>query len=230
MNTEVSHLNTLYKKWWQEPEISRPGVDCGRCSRADLSASARWQAYKCCTFQPFVNCVLLGAMLEDGFDPLNVREDRAIRRPLGIMPTRQFRRARDRLPEDQHGEAQLCSYYDLSSRCCRVWSLRPGECSVHYCVSNAQRTQLSEEVFQFEAGIAQMALAHLGFSPAEIEVELAFLNDEDELKAAGRKVPSDGLSREEAREIYLASWEWIKTVPEVEVQSWQRFDILTPKL
>jgi hypothetical protein len=222
MNTQVSLLNTLYKNFWQEPKTPAPLVDCGRCSRGDLSASQRWQAYKCCTFQPFVSCFLAGAMLEDGLDPLAIDPSKVALLPIGIVATREFRERRETLHEDDFGLEQVCSYFDLEKRACKVWRLRPGECSVHFCISNGPREQISNEIFQFEAGVAQMALTYLGFSPIEVDRQLDFLNH----PPAGLI----GLEPAAARDSYLKAWEWLKSTPPAEVRSWQRFDLLKPPL
>lgn len=220
MNTQVSLLNTLYKKLWQEPDLLTAQVDCTRCSRGDLSAPRRWSAYKCCTFQPFVSSVLAGAMLEDGLKPLDIANAKAVLLPIGVIATAEFRDQRTALHEDHHGAEQLCSYYDSRSRSCKVWRLRPGECSLHFCTPDAKREQISSEIFQFEAGVAQMALVNLGFSLAEIDQQLEYLNDP--------KPGVKSLEASDAQVLYSRAWSWFKTVTPEELRSWQRFDFLKP--
>jgi len=177
----------------------------------------RWQAYKCCTFQPYVSCVLAGAMLEEGLDPLSVLEDRAVLLPIGVVATREFRDRRDALADNLRGESELCSYFDRHTRRCRVWKLRPAECSSHFCTEDrmGERDRLSHQAFDMESALAQMALLHLGFSLTEMEEQLEWLNSP--------KPALVGLSRAHAEEIYRSAWSWLQGVPDQEVQSWLAF-------
>ncbi len=179
----------------------------------------RWRNFKCCTFQPYINCVLAGAMLEQGMQVLDLPPERVHLCAIGLVPTRQYRKSLQGLLRDEQGAPHVCGFYDLEQRHCKVWQLRPGECSSYYCQTGDRepaRLKLSEQLFDFEAGLAQMALVHLGFSAEAIHAQLDLLNT-----PPPNVVP---LSRTEAALLYRKAWTWSQNVPQVEMRSWLNFD------
>lgn len=203
-------LNPVLARWLDLREGEVPtDLDCVGCSRAlaEPQWASRWRDYKCCAFQPYVANFLCGAWLEAGI-PLVERFDRYALRPLGLIPLHAFRVKCDSVPDEQRTAEHLCSFYAEGR--CSIWNFRPGECSTYFCTKRLGTA--SERAFQLESGLAQMALAHLGFSAREIAEEV------DALNAPPANLRS--LTLTEAREIFLACWGFAKTQTRNDVASW----------
>jgi Fe-S-cluster containining protein len=195
-------LNTVLRRLEIQVPLAFPAVDCVGCTQALLqpAAAQRWQTLKCCTFQPFVANYACGAAEIAQVDPR-----KAVLQPLGVMATHAYKREFRATPEAQMSERQACTFYDLRTRRCGIWAQRPGECSLHFCSTDAQagrREEWKRKIFTLESALAQLALAHLGFGPRELSEQLGYLNEPPE------DLPS--LSKKEAREIYHFSWQWIE--------------------
>jgi hypothetical protein len=217
-NTVINHVLWRYLK---PPMGLAPERDCDRCTLSlnepNITLAQRWHDLKCCAFQPFVANFLCGAMLEAGLSPLPKDRTRARAEAVGILATPEFRAKVDATPDEERGEEHLCTYYDRAARKCGIWRFRPGECSLYYCGNDPKResrTQWSERVFEMESGLAQMALAHLGFAPADISREVERINGG----------PQGFLDAAEALEIYRECWAWAKSQTEADVASWLSFD------
>lgn len=185
-------------------EDKAPKVDCMQCSMAetDPAHETRWLKYKCCTFQPFFANFYLGAMLEAGLDlPIN---GNVKVQPIGIFASSAYRKRRDKIEDPKRGASELCSAYD--GGLCRMWRFRPGECSTFFCSGMTARHSI--EAYKVESAVAQMALAHLGFTDDELSEQV------DWLETGG------GLSVPPPKELYLESWKWAQKLDGVEVRSW----------
>ncbi len=208
-------FNPILAQWFKGLNVPVPPVDCERCTLAGLepAQAQRWARYKCCTFQPYVANFYCGAMLEAGLSPFR---DRAIFQAIGVVATRAFRGFNSATPEADKGDANLCTFFNREERNCGIRDFRPGECGLYFCgPGSAAREQLAQQALHLESGIAQMALAHFGYSPRAICVQLEHLN-----------APSEGLvslSRPEAEEIYRFSWAWLQRLDRSEVLSWTSF-------
>jgi Fe-S-cluster containining protein len=156
-------------------------------------------------------------MLEAGLSPLPREPGRA--RVLGVMAGKTFRELCEATPDVERAEAHLCSFYNLQERRCGIWQFRPGECSLYFCGSDAkapEREKWSERAFQLESNLAQMALAHVGFSGREIAEQVMQLNaPSDELEA---------MPMARMLEVYRETWNWAKTQSTGDIRSWQGFD------
>jgi hypothetical protein len=219
LSNENGVINHVLWRYIKPPPGLAGDVDCERCTRSlnDLKFASRWSDFKCCAFQPFIANFLCGAMLEAGIDPIANDATKIRPEAIGILPTLKFREKISTTRDHERGEAHTCAYYDLKQRRCGIWSHRPGECSLYFCSSDARkvdRTVWSERVFEVEAGIAQMALAHLGFGPQDISREVDRLNGG----------PQGFLDRAEALEVYRECWQWAKTQTETDVRGWLAFD------
>lgn len=182
------------------PEKS--ALDCQGCARPG----------KCCDFQPFVANFLLGAWLEGGGDLNKFYNAEAISlQPLGMIAAASFRKRHLELAQESRGKYLTCTFFDRTQNQCSIWSYRPGECSTYLCsAENPGRTKLSEQSFKLETALAQMALAHLGYSHHHIARQIDHLNDPLE----------EMVSVKNAVEIYLESWNWVKTVKSADVAGW----------
>ena len=158
-------------------------------------------------------------MLEAGLALPPLDPEVAVLQPLGVFPTRGFRQLCDQTPDEQRGEAHLCAFFDRGSRACKIWRFRPGECSTYFCTQDSQRANRESTSLQFfalESGLAQMALAHLGFSRKAIGEQVDWLN------APPEKMVS--LPQARAEEIYARSWAWARSQSPGQVQAWLPFD------
>src|SRR6185312_8190070 len=113
-------VNVVLNRWLEDRPDLVPALDCAACTLAleRPSFASRWRSYKCCTFQPFVANFLAGAMLEAGLEALAIHPDKALRQPLGVIPTAGFRELYLTTPEDLRGKEHLCSYFDKTYRRC----------------------------------------------------------------------------------------------------------------
>jgi hypothetical protein len=166
---------------------------------------------KCCAFQPIIANFYIGAMLEAGESPFRDLGRKGGFQPIGLIPTRAFREELTALPEEKRRSAQACAFYDLEKRACSIWNYRPAECSFYFCTEDPARERWSEQAFALETNMAQMALAHLGFSAREIAAQVDYLNDP----------PPDlpEFTRSEAEDVYLRAWRWVIT--QTEACAWQ---------
>jgi hypothetical protein len=158
-------------------------------------------------------------MLESGIALPAIDPRKVQLQAIGIVPTPAFRAQVEATPDEKRGEEHLCTFYDKTSRRCSIWEFRPGECSLYYCGSDpkrAVREENSTNIFAMESGLAQMALAYLGFAPGAIARQVDVLNK------AGVALPS--LHAREALEIYRASWTWAKSQTIENIDSWLAFD------
>ena len=158
-------------------------------------------------------------MLEAGISPLPVDGTKAVAQLLGVIAHPSFRSRCEATPDRERGESHLCTYYDRVARRCGIWEFRPGECSLYFCGSDSNRPareEWSNKAFQLESNLAQMALAHLGVNPREIETQVNLLNALGEV--------AEPLSEARVLEVYRESWNWAKTQSESDVHSWQAFD------
>lgn len=221
MSNRKQVVNQVIQRWLKLPDGLTPQVDCDKCTMSELHPmeQKRWHLYKCCTFQPFVANFYCGAMLEAGVSPFTAGAMQAVIQPLGVMATRRFRDLSDATPDSERGEAHLCSYFDRKKRSCRIWSFRPGECSLYFCSTDPksrERGEWSARAFHLESSMAQMALAHLGFSPRQLSDQVNQLNDPRE--------DLQSLAATDAEELYRAAWKWVQTQSEYDVSSWLSFD------
>lgn len=216
MTTASATLNAILARWLGDKPVETANLDCAGCSKVA----------KCCDFQPFVANFLVGAMLEHEPDVMarllgDVRCQTAAQAdgkaflflPVGMIPSPAYRARRDTTPEAERGEEFLCAFYDRVTRGCSVWPDRPGECSTYLCTApNEARAQLSERSFQIEAGVAQMALAELGYSPEQISQQIDFLNQAEQ--SLGQPPV------EEMFALYRKAWAWARSLEREDVMSW----------
>jgi len=215
LSNEKPLINEVLSRWLEPPQDLVPDLDCVACtlSTEDRAHAQRWRDFKCCAFQPFFANFLCGAMLEAGISPF-VDSQRVSLQPLGLIPTRDFRDRCEKTPDALRDKTHLCAFYQRDTRQCSVWKFRPGECSFYFCKSNTRRETWSTRAFAVENGLAQMALAQQGFSPARIAEQVDFLN------SPPLGLPS--LTRAEAEEIYRAAWTFAKAQDALSVASWLR--------
>lgn len=210
-------LNRVLKRWLTIEDGLAPQVDCEACtlSRLRPEVAERWARYKCCTFQPFVANFYCGAMLEAGRTNLDLDSKRALLQPLGVVASASFRDLYESTPEDERGDAHLCSFYGREHRRCGVWEFRPAECSLYFCGSTSERRETwTRRAFELEIAIAQMALVHLGLSAREIALQVDHLNTP----------PADLQNSRDVTDLYRGAWAWAQHLSEEEISSWQPFD------
>lgn len=174
-------------------------VDCGACAKA----------LKCCDFQPFVANFLVGQILAKGENLPSLDPKKALYLPIGVVATNAFRTRHAEVVPEQRQADLACGFYDLESRKCKIWFARPGECSTYFCDS-LPRTDLSQNSFEIEVAVAQMALVQQGFSRAEINFQVDAINGERDQTSS----PA-GLEH-----VYLTSWKWSQTLKAQDIQSW----------
>ena len=185
----MTSLNPILARWLDDEPA--PRVDCAGCARG---------RFKCCDFQPFVPNFLVGAALETG-RPLPAAAERFRRQPLGLIPTAQFRSARDGA-----GTPDRCAFFERGA--CGIWAFRPGECSAYTCVT--ENHDLAGRAFALETTLAQMALIELGFAGPTVEGQIDILND-----------PGDALGHaDDVEPIYRRAWAWVRTRSRADLAAW----------
>lgn len=108
-------------------------------------------------FQPFVAGFMVGAMLEQGLDPLNVDGTRAVLLPIGIAASAEFRlEARGASGRIARRRTALHLLQPRASPL-RNLKFRPGECSLHFCASQGReaREEYSRRTFALESAASQ---------------------------------------------------------------------------
>jgi Fe-S-cluster containining protein len=219
MGRDLSWLNRPLQMWFQEAELRSfppsPKLDCQSCSRAERAIpkqeKERWQKWKCCTFQPFAPNYLLGSMLESRSLPKNSHAEFT---PLGLCPTPDYRTNFLTKRDEERGEEQICSFYDRQNRVCTQWRNRPSECSTYFCVENQFYRDRSQDLFDWEIAVAQMAMVEHGFTPREVELAIKGMDSSVNLK------PDWGNYSGRSEEFYRACWQWAKNRKPQEVLSW----------
>lgn len=191
-------LNTILGQWLKAPNLPRPAVDCGRCSKADSSKKPeRWQNFKCCTFQPFVPNFALGKFLKEGGRLPQLKADHSWQ-ALGLLPGLEYRKLYEATSEDDRGENLLCQFYE--NKRCAIWSVRPTECATHFCIkTGSEALEIAVQSYALETGVAQLVLDELGYDSAKISEQIDWLN--------GEKKPAAGLNPEEAAALYRKAWD-----------------------
>jgi Fe-S-cluster containining protein len=188
LTTAYADLNPILARWLSFAR-EEAAVDCAGCARAA----------KCCDFQPFVAGFLLGALLEEGVE---LPRGDFHYTPLGLVASQSFRA--------QHAastEGLACAFFDRENRQCQIWSKRPGECSTYLCTPvTSARGRHSQEVFDLEVGLSQMALVYQGYSADEIAREVDFLN--------APSLRADDVDPS----VYAQAWQWARKLSAVDVQ------------
>lgn len=200
-----SDLNPLLRTWLPTDTPETATVNCRACA---LPA-------KCCDFQPFVANFLLGRELAP--EP----SWQVSLQPIGVVATAAFRRAHaarssaaPAAPVARTAPAVRCALLSPSGAC-TIWNRRPGECSTYLCTpTHPRRQQRSERAFAVEVAVAQMALAHLGFSPRELRRQIDFLNNPEQV------LPEP--PREDLLSIYAFARDWATRLTAEEIAGWLR--------
>lgn len=188
-------------------------LQAGPAEPSQLNCLACEKQLKCCDFQPFVANFLLGAMISRGLK-LPEPTTHFGYHPIGLVATKHFRELHEKTPEEDRGEDFLCTFFDKVSRQCTVWNERPGECSTYLCSPlTEQRRRLSQQSFEFEVALSQMALARQGFSKRELSGQVDAVNAvENSLDQAGPP------SRHDVIETYQRAWSWVKDLKDFELE------------
>jgi hypothetical protein len=221
MGGNVSWLNRPLQTWLQEAKIRPypvpPRLNCQSCSRSELSKSdqekTRWQKWKCCTFQPFVANYLVGSWLES--KPLE-KTDQTVMSPVGLCPSYAYRAKFFTKEDVERGEDLICSFYDREHNICSNWKNRPSECATYFCEDSAFFKARSQDLFDWEMAVAQMALLEHGFTSREIDEMLVSMDDGDDKKSMARW----GLYEGEELKFYSSCWTWAKSLTGAEILSW----------
>jgi hypothetical protein len=187
---------------------------CTRSKRAlDQDEESRWQKWKCCTFQPFVANYLIGAMLETKPIPPT---DQAVLSPIGLCPSAEYRSRFFAKADEKRGEELICSFFDRERHVCTQWQNRPSECATYFCQESAFFHARSQDLFDWEMAVAQMALVEHGFEPKEIEDIVLSMDSGDEKN--GQRNWRDRLGNE--MEFYRSCWQWARERTGSEILSW----------
>jgi len=223
MGGDVSWLNRPLQLWFREatlrPYPIPPKLDCKSCTRSKSAQSPeekrRWQNWKCCTFQPFVPNYLLGSMLETKPLPKNDRNQFALS-ALGLCPTAEYRGRFFAKADEQRGEDLICAFYDREHNTCGNWKNRPSECANYFCESTSFFRSRSQDLFDWEMAVAQMALVEHGFNAEEIENLMGWMdwNDEETLHQSWAHY------RGKEVEFFESCWRWAQTLKARDIRSW----------
>lgn len=205
-------LNSILGQWLNVPQAAAPLLDCDICTKSLASEhSVRWSQFKCCTFQPYIPNFALGKWLAEGGELPNLKFDHSWR-PLGLVPGLAYREMYLKTADEERGADLLCAFYDSAHRRCTIWSARPSECSTFFCKGKTKVIeQISRAGFEAETSFAQMALLALNFDEADVWAQVDLLNFEN---VEG----PPPLTRQNAQELYLQSWEWARNLTPEEVR------------
>jgi Fe-S-cluster containining protein len=223
---DFSWLNEPLQTWFAEARLKpyplAPALDCKKCSRAAKSETAdekaRWEKWKCCTFQPFVPNFLLGAVLQTKLIP---SAPNAVISPLGLCPTSEYRIKYFAAEDKDRGEEYLCTFFDKQKGQCGIWKNRPSECATFFCEESAFYSNRSSDLFEWEIAVAQMCLAEHGFSDKEIDQLMGWMDwsDEESLKIRWKHLG------DRKNKFFVSCWNWAKERTGSEIRSWLSEDV-----
>lgn len=196
----MNSLNSVLAGLMPQPSVAGPELNCSACTKVA----------KCCDFQPFLANFLIGALL-DRNSAFELSGDHYWQ-PLGLIPNSKFRQRHAELGSELRGSELQCNFFDISTRKCGIWELRPGECSTYFCEgAGVQHRNLSVQAFALETGLAQRALYEFGFSQNFVSAQVDVLNNAVEPVA----VPES-----ELHEIYRFCWSWARNLRGEDVRRW----------
>jgi hypothetical protein len=211
----TNKLNSVLARWLDQGDLdlaaSKLNCDlCSKAGRAGLSGTerARWQLYKCCTFQPFVANFLLGAHLASGGQlPVPRGPESGFHlTPLGLFASQDFKRRHQATADEERGADLLCAFYRDGK--CGIFAFRPGECSTYFCTGPDQL--LSEQSFAVEVAVAQLALFEQGFSEAQVGQQIDLLNEPE------REIQT--LAMVDLEALYRRAWSYASTLRRKDVE------------
>lgn len=136
--------------------------------------------------------------------------------PFGLCPTSDYRERFFATPDDERGEDLACAMFDRENGRCSVWKNRPSECSSFFCQDSAFYRNRSQDLFEWEIAVAQMALVQHGFSHREIEALIGWMDWDDKTNLAIRW-KHFGLCKED---FFRSCWTWAKERTGAEIHSW----------
>jgi Fe-S-cluster containining protein len=187
---------------YQLPEIYRKLLDfsqeetkatCANCAMAQSpKGKVSYKAdLKCCTFEPFIPNYLVGAILESKQTSTGAREaillkikKRQYALPIGLVADIPFQiRFQEKGPKDfGNREDLLCPYFNKDLNNCGIWKNRGSVCSSFFCKSDSGQkglkfwNDLGDYLNLVEMALLEEILAHLDFSPRQVNENLDFLN------------------------------------------------------
>lgn len=144
------------------------------------------------------------------------KSSQSVLSPIGLCPSHNYRARFFEKEDVERGEDLICSFYDRERKACTNWKNRPSECATYFCSDSSFFRQRSQDLFDWEIAVAQMALVEHGFTSREIEEILASMDDGRDEQSMSRW----GIYKGEEMAFYSSCWNWAKTRTGAEILSW----------